>query len=44
MARKVADFAVRIANRLLKLIRKGPDTWDRQSFVRFRASAGAATA
>jgi hypothetical protein len=24
MARKVADFAVRIANRLLKLIRKGP--------------------
>lgn len=26
MARKVADFAVRIANRLLKLIRKGPDT------------------
>jgi len=24
MARKVADFAVRIANRLLKLIPKGP--------------------
>jgi len=31
MARKVADFAVRIANRLLKLIRKGPVTWDGQT-------------
>jgi hypothetical protein len=44
MARKVADFAVRIANRLLKLIRKGPVTWDGQTFLRFRAGAGAATA
>jgi hypothetical protein len=44
MARKVADFAVRIANRLLKLIRKGPVTWDGQTFLGFRASAGAATA
>jgi hypothetical protein len=44
MARKVADFAVRIANRLLKLIRKGPVTWDGQTFLGFRAGAGAATA
>jgi putative heme transporter len=39
MATKVGDFAVRVANRLLRLIRKGPVTWDGQSFVRFRASA-----
>jgi len=26
MARKAGDFGARIANRLLKLIRKGPDT------------------
>jgi hypothetical protein len=43
MARKVGDFAPRIANRLLKVIRKDSVTWDGQSF-RFRASAGAASA
>jgi uncharacterized membrane protein YbhN (UPF0104 family) len=39
MASKVGDFAARLANRLLKLIRKGPVTWDGRSFVRFRTSA-----
>jgi len=44
MARKAGDSGARIANRLLKLIRKGPVTWDGQTFLGFRAGAGAATA
>jgi uncharacterized membrane protein YbhN (UPF0104 family) len=39
MAVKVGDFAARVADRILKLIRKGPVAWDGQSFVRFRARA-----
>jgi putative heme transporter len=39
MAVKVGDFGARVANRLLKLIRKGPVTWDGASFVSFRTGA-----
>ena len=39
MAMKVGNLAARVANRLLKLIRRGPVTWDGSNFVRFRAQA-----
>src|SRR5437764_2087748 len=39
MASKVGDLAARIADRLLKLIRRSPVAWDGSSLVRFRASA-----
>jgi putative heme transporter len=39
MAAKVGDFAARVADRLLKLIRRGPVAWDGASLVRFRAQA-----
>jgi putative heme transporter len=39
MAMKVGDFAARVANRLLKLIRRGPVAWNGASFVSFRAQA-----
>jgi uncharacterized membrane protein YbhN (UPF0104 family) len=39
IAVKVGDFAAGVADRILKLIRKGPVAWDGQSFVRFRAQA-----
>jgi uncharacterized membrane protein YbhN (UPF0104 family) len=39
MAAKVEDAAARIANRLLKLVRRGPVEWDGRSLVRFRARA-----
>lgn len=36
LAHKVGDLAARISNRGLKLIRRGPVTWDGRSFVRWR--------
>jgi uncharacterized membrane protein YbhN (UPF0104 family) len=39
MAMKVGNLAARVANRLLKLVRKGPVTWDGSTLVRFRARA-----
>ena len=39
MASKVGDFAARVANRLLRLVRRGPVNWDGHNFVRFRARA-----
>jgi putative heme transporter len=39
MASKVGDRAARISNRLIKIVRRGPVTWDGSSLVRFRARA-----
>jgi putative heme transporter len=39
MARRVGDLAARLANRALRLVRRGPVDWDGQSFVHFRNSA-----
>jgi len=39
MAMKVGNLAARVADRLLKLVRKGPVTWDGSTLVRFRARA-----
>ena len=39
MASRIGDFAARVANRLLRLVRRGPVAWDGRSFVRFRARA-----
>jgi len=39
MAAKVGDLAARIVDRLLKVVRRGPVTWDGSSLVRFRARA-----
>jgi uncharacterized protein (TIRG00374 family) len=36
LARKVGDFAARLANWLLRIIRRGPVRWSGVSFVRFR--------
>ena len=39
MATKIGDFARRIVDRLLKVVRRAPVTWDGSSLVRFRAQA-----
>jgi uncharacterized protein (TIRG00374 family) len=39
MAVKVGDLAARIVNRVLKMVRRGPVSWDGSSLVRFRAGA-----
>ena len=39
MASRIGDFAARVANCLLRLVRRGPVAWDGRSFVRFRAAA-----
>jgi putative heme transporter len=39
MAAKVGDVAARIVDRLLKVVRRGPVTWDGSSLVCFRAEA-----
>jgi putative heme transporter len=36
VARWIGDLAARIASRGLRLVRRGPVTWDGESFVRFR--------
>jgi putative heme transporter len=36
LAKKVGDLAARIANRGLKLVRRGPVSWDGTGFVRWR--------
>ena len=36
LARRVGDLAARAASALLRLIRRGPATWDGEAFVRFR--------
>jgi uncharacterized protein (TIRG00374 family) len=38
LARGIGDLVARIASRARRLIRKGPVTWDGESFVRFRQS------
>jgi uncharacterized protein (TIRG00374 family) len=39
IANWVGDLAARIVNRLLRIIRRGPVTWNGQSFVSFRNDA-----
>jgi len=39
IAAKVGDIAARIVDRLLKVVRRRPVTWDGSSLVRFRAQA-----
>jgi uncharacterized membrane protein YbhN (UPF0104 family) len=39
LARWVGDLAARVADALLRLVRRKPVTWDGESFVRFRARA-----
>ena len=39
LARSVGDFAARVVDWLLHLIRRGPVTWTGESFVRFRNDA-----
>ena len=39
MAAKVGDLAARIVDRVLKVVRRRPVTWDGSSLVRFRAQA-----
>lgn len=39
MARRVGDLAARVANRLLRTIRRGPAGWSGESLVRFRSEA-----
>jgi putative heme transporter len=36
LARKVGDFAAHLATRVLRLVRRGPVTWNGDSFARFR--------
>jgi uncharacterized membrane protein YbhN (UPF0104 family) len=38
-ARSLGDLAARLANRLLRVVRKGPVGWGGESFVRFRSQA-----
>lgn len=38
-ARSIGDLAARLATRALRLLRRGPVTWNGESFARFRASA-----
>jgi len=39
MAVKVGDLAARIVNRVLKMVRRGPVSWNGSGLVRFRAGA-----
>lgn len=38
-ARSLGDLAARLANRLLRIVRRGPVGWGGESFVRFRGQA-----